>query len=212
MNASLHRLRLLRLLALSALGLLVFPAPGDAQTAESGFNAFRLIRTRNIFDPERRPIQSGTVAQRPQAAPPPRSNYVSLTGTMTTTGKKLAFFAGSAAEYNRVIGLQEVIAGYTIADILPTQVKLERDGKPTVVNVGQQIPLAASGTPPAAPIATPPSGADTPPQGAGTPPESATPPTGTPADSPASTSSPPTTDKSEVLRRMMEARQKELSR
>jgi hypothetical protein len=143
-----HRVsKTLWFVALSAVGLLAAvdaQAQGAANAAQ-GYDAFKFVKTRNIFDPNRRPIRA--------AAPPPvqnniqsrrRENYIALTGTMVTPDKKLAFFNGARSEYNKVLGVHGKIADFTITDVTPTQVELEIGGKPVVVQVGSRLPLNGS--------------------------------------------------------------------
>jgi hypothetical protein len=176
--------------------LLCIAASASAQVAEpaQGYNAFRLVRTRNIFDPERRAVRSEAPAARPQMTGS-RSNFITLTGTMVTEGKNLAFFTGSRPEYSKVISLHDKIADFAITAIATSQVELELAGKAIVVGIGRQLPLdgsIAENT-----IAISPTPTDNAP----------------PAAAEASPSSPPATnDKNDVLRRMMERRQKELSK
>ena len=61
------------------------PAPSGSPGAapRSGYDAFRLFHTRNVFDPDRRPPRAVGGATPPPATPPPtRADFVALTGTM----------------------------------------------------------------------------------------------------------------------------------
>ncbi|MDQ3625279.1 MAG: hypothetical protein M3463_22835 [Verrucomicrobiota bacterium] len=189
------------LIAIGSAGVLMLPPSAAGQTAErtQNYDAFRLVRTRNIFDPDRRAARSDN-APRPQTTTATgRPNYVAVTGTMVAAGKSLAFFTGSRPEYSKVISLRDTIADFTITGITPKEVELERAGKQIVVPVGRQLPLegaaAASSDPGPWPPAPDAHGAN-----AASPPEAA----------PSTSSSPP--DKNELLRRMMERRAKEISK
>jgi hypothetical protein len=200
---------LVYLLTFSALALAASTAPAQGTAAKNattnpvkGYEAFRLVRTRNIFDPNRR-------GARTESAPPPvttsarRANFINLTGTMVTAGKSLAFFSGSRPEYSKVVGENGKVADFTIKSITPSQVEVELGGKLTLVMVGSSVPLQGSvamnaeallpapGTEPAAVGVT------------GAAPGSAS--TSAPAAGPAGSAD-------DVLRRMMERRQKETSR
>lgn len=198
---------MLRALMIGAIAILhgaLMEAPAQSPSANDGYNAFRMVRTRNIFDPERRAVR--TEAPRP-AAPqtPARDNYISLTGTMVTTDKSLAFFAGSKSEFNKVLGRGEAIADYKIKSVLTTGVELERDGKPLVLGVGRQLTLEGAGAgtvgvatasePVPAPTPTVDSSISAPPAAASSAPAPAAP-----------------GAQSDILKRMMERRQKEMSK
>jgi hypothetical protein len=131
------------------------PAMAQKPAAAQGFDAFKMVRTRNIFDPDRRPppSQSGSAAS---AVPIAQSDYVALTGTLVTPEKALAFFSGSRADFDKVLAVKEKIAGATIAKITPGSVTIERAGKTSNVAVGWTIPLNGSASAPApAPAAMP---------------------------------------------------------
>ncbi len=167
------------------------PSPKEPMAKSEGYDAFRNVRTKNIFDPSRR----GPRIETPPTAgstTSSRGRSLALTGTMVTEGKALAFFGGSAADGNRVISVGNSVASYKLTEIRATQVSLERDGKSIVLDVGRQITFeGAPGDPAAAgPIveAAAHPGGETP--GLPTLPASAG-------------------DKSEILRRMMERRAKE---
>lgn len=179
---------------------LLTPGVAQAQNASSGegFSAFRLLRSRFIFDPERRTVRSDAPTSRAQSAPS-RSSFIALTGTMVTPARTLAFFSGSQPEYSKVISVGDTIGDFKITSITPAQVEVERAGKPIAIPVGRQLPLDGSTT--ALPM----------PVEAMTTASSAAAPSA-PAPGTPSASAGPTKDKSETLRLMQERRQKELSK
>ena len=157
-----------------------------------GFEGFKNVRGKNIFDPSRRGLRIETAASTSMAPPSSRGRTLALTGTMVTDGKALAFFGGSAAEGSRVISAGNSVAGYKLTAITPTQVSLEHEGKSVTLEVGKQISFeGASGAPTAGgPIV-----------------EAAAEPSG---DATGTPSIPGVAgDKAEILRRMMERRAKE---
>jgi hypothetical protein len=176
----------------------------DAPAPLKGFDSFRYVKGRNIFDPERRGMPS---AQTARPAAPPRANFINVTGTMVAEGKLLAFFSGSRSEYSKVISVGDSIADFKITAITNTSVELDRSGKKISVAVGKPIPLEGSSAAiapagPAEPESAA-SGPDTP--TADAPPASASAPNESkPAAAPS--------DANEVLRRMMERRAKEMSK
>jgi len=177
----------------AAAGAAATPA-GDSPNAP-GFDGFRNVKLKNIFDPTRRGMRSeATAADAASADAVKRGRSLALTGTMVTEGKSLAFFSGSAADGNRVVTSGNSVAGYKLAAIAPTQVALEHEGKQIVLQVGRQLTFEADGaTGAAAPVV-----------------EKAAEPmaeiTGAPALPGVSG------DKADILRKMMERRAKEVGK
>ncbi len=70
------------------------PSPAPAtNNGRPAYDSFRLIHTRNVFDPDRRPIRPpGSAAS---SAAPTHADYVALTGIASDGEKSLAFFSGS---------------------------------------------------------------------------------------------------------------------
>jgi hypothetical protein len=163
-----------------------------------GFDDFRLVRTRNIFDPNRRSTRVETAPARSTSAQP-RPNVLALTGTMVFEGRTLAFFSGSRLDYNKIISAGESVADFKVVRVTPIQVELLRDGKSSVLAVGHQIALEGSS---AAPASTSPTDS----------PEAAPAAPVPPADAPTASAPPATNDKTEIMRRLMERRQKEISK
>lgn len=173
-------------------------APASAPTAEpmaksDGYEAFRNVRTKNIFDPTRRGPKLETPAGSATTTSASRGGRaLALTGTMVTEAKALAFFSGSAAEGNRVVSVGNSVANMKVTAIRPTQVSLEHEGKTIALDVGRQISFdAASGE----------SGAASPIVEAASHPPAET--TGLPSLPGVSS------DKADILKRMMERRAKE---
>ncbi len=130
------------------------PAPTGSTGAapRSGYDAFRLFHTRNVFDPDRRPPRAVGSAPPPSATPPAtRADFVALTGIMLADHRSLAFFSGSRAEYNKVLSVRDRIAGAEITQITPVSIEIDRAGRKTQVSVGQTVPFDGSAAPGAAP-------------------------------------------------------------
>ena len=180
---------------------LFFAGNAGAVAAEkvAGFEAFRLMRTKNMFDPNRRPARTETASGRTTA--PVRENKsstLSLTGTMVTEGKTLAFFSGTRGDYSKVLSVGGTVADCKITAIKATEVEMERGGKPGTLAVGHQLQI--DGAPSDVPAAEPAAAVPAP----GAPPaDPAAPGAAAPAAS---------NDKSDVLRRMMERREKEMTK
>lgn len=170
-------------------------AAADAPPQRPAYATFHMVRTRNIFDPDRRPMaQQGAPAPRPAPAAPAAPDYVALTGIMVTSDKAFAFFSGSRTEFNAVLAVSGTVANMKVTKITPAQVEVSRAGHAIVIAVGQQLALNSS-TPVAA---TPPADTQAP----------------APDSSPGPVAAPPgiPADQQDLVRRMMERRQHETSR
>jgi len=175
--------------------LLAFSMNGFAQNQsphppakKMTYERFTMVRTRNIFDPDR--VGNAPITSAPKPTTPTAADYAALTGTLVTADKVLAFFSGSRPEFNKVLALREEIAGATLTQITPNSIVIERAGKATTVTVGQTVPLDANATPTAAPVNTAPTAS-------------------TSASAPAA-NNPALANKEDIIRRMMEKRQQEL--
>ena len=194
--------RLLPLLLFMPAALLLVAQAG-MPAKKTSYDSYRMVRTRNIFDPDRRAMidsfasssssSASSASQSVSSKPLTQSDYVALNGILITEDKALAFFSGSRPEYNKVLPVQDAIVGARLIKITPDSIVVERDGKQITVAVGQTVPLDNSAPAPApapAAVSAPAFSSPTNPQ----------------------TSSPggPPVDMSEQAKRMMERRQKEL--
>lgn len=184
-----------------ALGAALFP-PSESIAADrgNGYDAYKVVRTRNIFDPNRKAVRE--VPPKNAPAPRSRSSTFTLTGTMVREGRSLAFFSGSRSEFSKVIGVGDSVANYKITAIAPAQVELEHDGKKLTLEIGK--PFQIEGSP----------GEPEPPEEPAAEANATNEPNATDAPPPASpTETPASTDpKAEILRRMMERRAKEMNK
>ncbi len=101
--------------------------PGPTDYAK--FSAF--VADRNIFDPNRVPhyYSPGTIRPR-QPRPISRSApALTLVGTMSYEKGTFAFFNGNTDNLKKALQVGETIAGYTILEISPNSVKLETADK-----------------------------------------------------------------------------------
>ena len=178
------------------------PALGQKPAGNQGFDTFKMVRTRNIFDPDRRPPPSQNSGSGHAAVPVTQADYVALTGTLVTEDKALAFFSGSRADYDCVLPLKDKIAGATITKITPAGVTVEIAGwtAPWTGAASAPAPATASGVlpAPATPFGAVPAPAAT---------IVANPATGAPAPG---TSPPAATPNADVARMMRERRQQEM--
>ena len=185
-----------------AFGAAVFLPLTTASGADGakGYEAYKRVRTRNIFDPNRKAVREAA----PQNAPPPRSrtSTFTLTGTMVREGRSLAFFSGSRSEFSKVISVGDSVANYKITAIAPAQVELEHDGKKLTLEIGK--PFQIEGSP----------GEPEPPEEPAAAPDATNEPNATDASAPGAPPSVPAgaDPKNEILRRMMERRAKEMNK
>jgi hypothetical protein len=133
------------LVTLTALGMAAGVTSIQAQTTNgvsgSSYEGFQLIAERNIFNPNRSPRRerpSNIESEGPREQPV-RSESFALLGTLSSDQGRFAFFDGSSAEYHQVLKPADTIAGYLIADISQTFVKLETNGRNINLPVGMQM-------------------------------------------------------------------------
>lgn len=102
------------------------------------FDAFRIISDRNIFNPNRYP---GSDNRNTRREPDRRtqSESFALVGTMSSEKGRFAFFDGSNSDYKRVLGTNDQIAGYTIAEVTPDHVSLQSTNQEIKLPVGMQM-------------------------------------------------------------------------
>ena len=128
--------------------LIAVVLPLGAQAADAkGYDAFKGVRTRNIFDPNRKAVR----IEAPRSSEPrkPRSSSFTLTGTMVREGRSLAFFSGSRTEFSKVISVGDSVANYKVTAIEPGQVELDRDGKKLTLAIGKPFTIeSVPGAPP----------------------------------------------------------------
>ena len=106
--------------------------------------SFRIISERNIFDPHRSPHLTRTAP--PTRREPERTERRTRTesfvllGTMSYDKGSFAFFEGSSSQYQQVLKPADSIAGYKIAAITSTLVRLEStNGQAIEMPVGMQL-------------------------------------------------------------------------
>jgi len=101
--------------------------------------SFRMIWERNIFDPNRSP---GSVREGPRrdSGNPAKTESFALVGTMSYEKGTFAFFESANSQYQKVLETSNSIAGYTVSEITPTHVKLEStNGEPVSLRVGMEM-------------------------------------------------------------------------
>jgi len=122
-------------LALGSVAQTNAPKPAESEYAWPTFETFNVIQHNNIFDPNRRPwIPYNTNRNQPKAI-----QAFALTGTMSYPKGWFAVFNGTSSEYQKVLPVGGVIAGYKVTDITLTNVTLSANGKDFRMPVGRQV-------------------------------------------------------------------------
>jgi Ca2+-binding EF-hand superfamily protein len=100
-----------------------------------GFDAFKIIAERNIFDTSRRgPRPANAREERPK-----RMDTLSLVGTLFYAKGPYAFFDGSSPDYRKVLEPGKTILGYKILEITGNSIKLESGTNTLEMRVGMRF-------------------------------------------------------------------------
>jgi len=111
------------------------PVRKESAPAKLDESAFRIVSERNIFNANR----SGGTVRANNTRRPARVDSFALVGTMAYEKGAFAFFEGSGSEFTKVLKPGGVIAGYKLVDILANSVKLEIDGQITDLAIGSGL-------------------------------------------------------------------------
>jgi len=111
-------------------------APARVESAAQSFeeSSFRIVTERNIFNANRSGGQVRGPSRRPTTV-----EYFALVGTMDYEKGTFAFFDGSSSQFTKVMKANDVIAGHKLLSISANSVKLEADGKESELPVGSQM-------------------------------------------------------------------------
>ncbi|MFB3788374.1 MAG: hypothetical protein ACE15F_18600, partial [bacterium] len=101
-----------------------------------GYDSFRAVVERNIFNAGRQKPPAGPPVQE---APAPRIIQLTLIGTMITEASSYAFFAGTEPEFNGVRELGGQVAGHAITSIRSDGVSLGGEGQVIFIAVGKGL-------------------------------------------------------------------------
>lgn len=117
------------------------PSRFGAGTNKLDESAFAIISERNIFNATRSGGQVRMSTRRPTSV-----ESFTLVGTMAYEKGVFAFFEGSSSEFTKAIKADGIIAGHKLAEIYAGSVKLEADGKQIDLPVGSQMRREDAGT------------------------------------------------------------------
>ena len=110
------------------------PRDDSAVTPTAAFDAFAVIGDRNIFNPNRTGRRERSTTERL-----PRVDTITLVGTMNYEKGLFAFFDSSDPAYRKALHVGDSVAVFKVTAIAANSVALERDGKPVTLAVGQQF-------------------------------------------------------------------------
>lgn len=112
------------------------PAGEPAPAAPDGYETFKLINERNIFNQSR--YKDGVAAQPPSRTP--RVEHFALVGTILGGARgDSAFFEGSSEAFSKQVKISQTIAGYTLQSIHPNFVTLEAEGEIIELPLGTKL-------------------------------------------------------------------------
>jgi hypothetical protein len=100
----------------------------------TGFDAFKPISERNIFNTTRTRRRAGGTDENV-----PRVDTITLYGTFIYDKGPFAFFTGSGSEYQQVLAAGKSIAGYTVVEVTGTGVSLSSGPNIFELRVGMQL-------------------------------------------------------------------------
>lgn len=128
-----------RLFAIALLLCLARTAPAQetANSTETNFSRFRLIAERNIFNPNRSG-RSDPPVSRPTSRPAQVESF-SLVGTLGDGQHWVAFFDGTRSELRGRLQLDDTIGDYTVSEISSSGVLLRQDTNTIQLRVGMQV-------------------------------------------------------------------------
>jgi hypothetical protein len=127
--------------------LLALAAPAFVHAQETNavpverfdFQSFRIISERNIFNPNRS-SRGDRSTRRRDSERRSRTESFGLVGTMNYDKGWFAFFDGSSSDYRKALQPEDTIAGYKIAEIAANHVKLEStNSQPVELHVGMHM-------------------------------------------------------------------------
>jgi len=116
------------------------PEAGPAIAPAAGFEAFQLIVERNIFNPNRVGRTRAATEEKP-----PRVDEISLVGTMHYDKGVIAFFDSTEPAFKKSLRVGESVAEFKVLSIAPDGVELMRGDQPLSLKVSQQLRRAEGG-------------------------------------------------------------------
>ena len=115
-----------------------------AQDEDGGFEEYRIVVDRNIFDRNRHRQRSPEESTRPESTQPDR-RHVDLTGVVIGRDKAVAFLEGPEPGDAAQLTSGGMIAGHRVAEISAGHVAFVKDGEKVDVPVGARLVEADEG-------------------------------------------------------------------
>ncbi len=103
--------------------------------ARTDFSSFKIVPDRNIFNPNRTSRRATTVEVRKA----PMIESFALVGTMSYEKGDFAFFDGTSSQFRKSAKLGDAIAGYKVLEITPKGVKLATVTNQIEMSIGMQL-------------------------------------------------------------------------
>jgi hypothetical protein len=130
--------------ALAFFGMLTFlhaaqPGTNAPVASLNDLSSFKLITERNIFNTRRSARYVPSNREQNSTRRINRGESFALVGTMHYDKGPFAFFDGSRSDYRKVLKPDETIAGFKVAEILPSAVKLTSSTNEIELPVGMQL-------------------------------------------------------------------------
>jgi hypothetical protein len=109
-----------------------------ASNPSQDFSAFKIVYERNIFDPNRRPASQGRRVVEVVSRAPKVESF-SLVGTLLTASNTVAFFSGTDSAYRTTLTPQKEIAGFKLTEIHYHCVQLRDSNQVYELAIGRQM-------------------------------------------------------------------------
>lgn len=122
----------------SAFTVIAQDAEEESEEIVTGFEAYSLIMSRNIFNPNRRAPRVGQVRE----PTPPQTERLEFVGSLIDVNdseNSKALFKSTEPEFQKAVKKDDTIAGFTVLSIGNKSVSLERDGESIDFEKGQQM-------------------------------------------------------------------------
>ena len=109
-------------------------APAATGAATRSFDTFQLVVERNIFNPNRVGRTRSTAEEKP-----PRVDEISLVGTVQHDQENLALFDSPDTAFRKAVREGETVGDFTVQRIAAGGVELMRGDQPVSLKVAQQL-------------------------------------------------------------------------
>ena len=118
----------------------------QGDTSDQGAEeAFQLLFERNIFDPDRSPMQTEEPEIQEEVAPSAPEDYLRLVGILISDDTAIAFFDGSRPEYVTALFLDEYLGDLFLTEANTTGVVFYHDGEDLPLAVGAALARSDGG-------------------------------------------------------------------